>query len=91
MICVPNFGLFVKNLHYLQSYCFLHNAHRPTDAASNSVPANKQTRARRIRLSVGIPDEPEGEVVVGGKGAGKASPSVSTGWVVTVDMGVLVG
>jgi len=51
-----------------------------------------------IRLPVGIPGEPEGEigvegkgVGVGGKGVGKASPSIDIGWVVTVDMGVLVG
>lgn len=44
-----------------------------------------------MRLTVEIPDEPEGETGVGGKGVGEASICVDTGWAVSVDMAVLVG
>ena len=44
-----------------------------------------------MRLLVEIPDEPEGETGVGGKGVGEASILVATGWAVAVDTVVLVG
>ncbi len=45
-----------------------------------------------IRLPVGIPGEPEGEIGVEGKGVGETSPSVGTGWVgTTVGVGVSAG
>lgn len=85
------FIILIICLSQIQSYRFRHNVHVPSAAASNSVPANKQAMAICISLSVEIPDEPEGEIGVGDKGVCKASPSVGTGWVVTVDMVVLVG
>ena len=89
-----SFIILIICLSWIQSYCFRHNAHTPSDAASNSVPANKQTRAIRIRLPSEIPDdldEPEGEIGAGVKGVNEASPSAGTDWVLTDDMGVFVG